>query len=556
MPSPAQAYRLRHYFGFTVQDINDQVRRRNATPFTVADRYNELMRQQEINKQNKAWQTRNARNAKRRKIRPSQEINYLDSMNDVPEPVPNKPERMIQVNFRIFREDTNAVKRNINERIGGRERIAHEYIEDYDRRHDDYTYYLGEDRILTAAMPFKFINEFPKTKREIKNGDGAVARMRNCISTGDLPRFLEFIHSEENDEFYDNVQNVFAHYGVILAIESYENAANNSRRFTDLPAPTHIRLLELDTRMSNRYLNYEINPEAVELHQLFKQDKYYMADACMANAIMNMIADKYNAKYKLKPRVTYELMWKLTHIEAFNEKAPFPLSFEEAQPIFEYFGMEAEQRHTSGRLEASYKPKSLNKHIPNKLIYIRKDHHAFPVTDDAAKKSLVNTVQGDIVTQGALVVSDRYPLPNIKSILVGGVTSTNELVTLIMAHVPIDDVEKFIKVLWCSPTDLSELLQHMMTECRFHPTASINNRLQVESLTFKVGKWLHVSLSRPPFGSETIVTKEMNTLSVDAAMRYQELKQKGLITMCNPLLTSTYSESLAEMLRAFNRAPV
>ena len=80
--TPSQALRLRKQFGFTVQDIAEQVRRRNATPFTAQDLYNELKIKQAQHKLNKEWQTRNARNMKRRVRRPLQEVTFLNDMLD------------------------------------------------------------------------------------------------------------------------------------------------------------------------------------------------------------------------------------------------------------------------------------------------------------------------------------------------------------------------------------------------------------------------------------------------------------------------------------------
>ena len=254
-----------------------------------------------------------------------------------------------------------------------------------------------------------------------------------------------------------------------------------------------------------------------------------MADACVPNVIMNMIADKYNAHYKLKPRVTYELLWKIAHPDLpFDDTKPFPLSFDEAIPIFKYFGVSAQQRHTSGKLEASFMPETVNKNIPHSLIYIRKDNHAFPVNCEDIKQSLVNKPNHEITTQETLKCSDRFPMPSGKSILAGGVCTTAELTSLIHSHMPKNNEEKFIKVLWLNPTqDLSDLLKYMVIECRFYPNITLNGSKHVMSITLRIG-YMYVSLVRPTFGAETIITQEMTSLPLDEAMRYQELKEKGL----------------------------
>ena len=117
--TPSQALRLRKQFGFTVQDIAEQVRRRNATPFTAQDLYNELKIKQAQHKLNKEWQTRNARNMKRRVRRPLQEVTFLNDMLDAPHPVHVRTINPDNIHKRFFLDMTFRVLEHFKGRDDG-----------------------------------------------------------------------------------------------------------------------------------------------------------------------------------------------------------------------------------------------------------------------------------------------------------------------------------------------------------------------------------------------------------------------------------------------------
>lgn len=467
---------------------------------------------------------------------------------------PIKPERMVSVSMRVFREDTRNTKRNSDTTINGRLWVAHEYIEsrDYEGRPE---YYLGEANTSSLTLPFTFIQPYANRMMKIELGDRVIRKRNGIMDQEDNTRLTEFLNSIERlgqEEFASYVKSIHEHYAVILIIEGYESIS--SSYYKDLPPVNKIRLLDDDTRMSHRHLDYEINKDALSLRDLFKPEKYYMPNACLPTAIMNTIADSYNSKYKLKPRVTFELLWKLVYPnKPFDSSLDFPLSFDEAIPIFEYFGVCAKQYNTNDELESSFAPERLNQNIIRDIVYIRKDNHAFGIYNQTVKKTIVRSTP----KTDKLVVSDRYPIPSGKSVLTGCVTNTNDLMEQIIANVKNlelkeEDEVKMIKFLWCSPTDLSDILKYMVVDCKFYPTITTNSYKQVLSFGFKVQN-LIVTLARPSFGRETIVTKDMVCLETQTAMVYQTVKEKAMKDMLNPYFKSSYGEGFAEMLSCYNR---
>ena len=92
----------------------------------------------------------------------------------------------------------------------------------------------------------------------------------------------------------------------------------------------------------------------------------------------------------------------------------------------------------------------------------------------------------------------------------------------------------------------------MVIECNYHPNITTKAGCQINSLSFGVGD-VYVILSRPNFGVETMITKDLTHMDVSECLRYQELKDKSMKEFCKPYLKSHYSEGFLEALRVYKR---
>lgn len=512
-------------------------------------------------KANKKWQTRNARNYKRRKQAPplssEQLFNHLTQLVEKQQAPKPPQERMIQVSFRIFREIDEQSIRHEETRKNGKTFAPHEYIEDDGNiLRETASFYMGETDIIKMTLPWKYIHDDVRKVSVDIMLNRSVIRERASIQDEALNEFLETQQDGINDAATRSIQQVKEYYKVILVIEGYEDVSNSRNPLN----PRKMQLLEQDTRMSSKFLKYEINKNATTLYNLFKADKYYRPNSCLANAIMNLVADRYNAKYSTKPRCTYEFLWSLAFPNAPYDGKRFAMSFDEAIPIFRYFRIRAEQRHSNTTIEAQYHPKDdgikidtfLGGQYGLSLVYIRKDNHAFAVNDSGTKHSLA--LKSIVVEDNEIKPSTRFPIPTGKSILVGGVASIEQLIVKILEEQ--DKVEnnetRFIKILWCSPVNLSKILEHMMVECNYHPNITTKKGFQIESITFGVGD-IFVNLARANFGEETMITSDLTSMGIDECLRYQELKEKCMKTMIKPYMKSQYGEGFLQALRTYKR---
>jgi len=537
---------LREKNELSLADVKTKLREQGITK---AEFYEALHIAEVLKKTNKKQLTKESRKIQRN---PRYLLQHLPQV--VEEPPKPKRERMVQVAFRIFREDTNdRIRYEQKQHKNGKIKDAHEYIED----NAVDTNFIGETDIYKMNLPWNYVyNVIPKVSVDIMLNKRRI-RDRPSIQQNYLQEFLtNEINNNINNLAANRIKSVSDFYPIILVIEGYEDISNSRN---PLPNPRQVKLLEQDTRMSSKFLKYEVNIEAKTLYDLFEADKYYRPNSCLANAIMNLVADRYNAKYSTKPRCTYELLHKIAFPDKVYEfPMEFPLSFDEALPIFKYFRIRAEQRHCNTTIEAKYHPNDDGLKIDTflggqyglSLVYIRKDNHAFPVTDKGDKHSLALKSVGN--ENNEVKCSAKFPIPTGKSILAGGVKTIEELVAKILEIQQKSEEQQFVKILWCSPVDLTKILEHMVIECKYHPNITTSTGFQITSITFGVGN-VFVNLCRASFGEETIITKDLTNMDINECLRYQELKEKCLKTICKPYLKSQYGEGFLDTLRRYKR---
>ena len=532
---------LREKAQLSLADVKTKLREQGITKEQF---YEALHIAELLKKTNKKTATQEAR-----KIRRNPKY-LLQHLTQLVEEQPRKRERMVQVSFRVFREIDEQSIRHDETRKNGKTLVPHEYIE-------DDGFYMGETDIIKMTLPWKYIHD------DVRKVTVDIMLNRSRVrSRAAIQEASEFLASQENGINTNAVQRIKAvqeHYSIILVIEGYEEVSSSRN---PLPNPRQLRLLEQDTRMSSKFLKYEINTKAKTLYDLFKADKYYRPKSCLANAIMNLVADRYNSIYKAnsqraKPRCTYEYLWKLAFPNEVYDESQFPMSFDEARPIFKYFRIRAEQRHSNGSIEAQYHPNDDGIKCDSKLaglgltlVYLRKDNHAFAVTDSDIKTSL--TLKSIVADQTELKVSTHFPIPSGKSILVGGIRSIEELTAKII-ELQLNNTEPVVaQIVWCSPVNLKDILECMVIECNYHPNITTKAGCQINSLSFGVGN-VYVILSRPNFGVETMITNDLTHMDVEECLRYQELKEKTMKEFYKPYLKSHYSEGFLEALREYKR---
>lgn len=480
----------------------------------------------------------------------------LQSFGDpYPEERKQKIQRNVQVSFRIFREGEVRLDdkhRDPNNKKDRKIRFAHEYIE------DNGAFYKGDTDLIKIVLPWMYMLNITKIKEKIMLNQVQV-RERNAIANEKLMDFVYYLIEGVDMQNGRRIEQILQHYPMKLVIESYEDLSESRN---PLPNPSQVRLLDQDTRMSSKFLKYDVNENATSLLDLFKAEKYYRPNSCLANAIMNLVCDKYNNMYVTKPRCTYEFLWKL----AFPNKSyesEFPLSFDEAIPIFKYFRIRAEQRQINGAIEAKYHPQDDDLKVDTRyggrnglnLVYIRKDNHAFAINDSDMKTSL--TLKVLKVNEDEIKCSTKFPIPSGKSLLVGGVSTIEELVSKVVEYRNRNrNLEsKFIKVLWCSEVPLCDILRFMVIDCRYHPGITISSGFTINSLTFSVGDTF-INLCRANYGEETPITKDLTSLNVEECLRYQHLKNETMLKMLKPYYKSQYGDGVLNMLKEHNRSAI
>lgn len=468
-----------------------------------------------------------------------------------------KPIKLVQVNFRIFRgikiEDD--VRMQAGKARNGRDKLPDEYIVlngGYYIAHIDA--HNNPEEITLSNVQLNQIQSLPfqtfdvMVNRNIYQRNKEGLELRNDRS---FREFIEKVNRQENQATIDSIYNVVFHYPIILIIDSYDVVGNQHIR--QLPAQPLMQLRKDDRRMTNRFLTYEYNPNATSMKEMFIPDKYYIENSCLANAIMNLVADKYNKAYKKKEKLSYELIAKLTSkSEFFNKEGCLPLSFEDCKPVFEHLRIRAEQRHENGSLEASYSPEKVDTFIGGQsgllLMYLRKDDHAYHVIEPDKKKSLTQSLQEKFEAKNQ--ISDRFPVPSNKVEIKGCVHNCQELIKCINEFQVVDE-NPTLKLIWLGDDNLLKFLKYLYFDCNFIPEVGFNSNHSVTRLSFFANS-IKVILMTSSCGQSTFTNHSLNS---DECMRHALLKASTMSKLCNKYMKSTYGEGVKEMFKQFNRSP-
>ena len=469
------------------------------------------------------------------------------------------PERIVQVKIQIFRgrvtEDD--IRMDEGKAGNGRQRLPDEYVVKDGGHYIGHVENSNDAEIVTLTnVPLKLFQTLPYQMYNVMVGRAIFKRDKIGIALTDnseIAMFEEFsqkLGQNENNASLSKIDDVSRHYPIILIVESYEIVGNQNVR--PLPSVNLMTLRKNDRRMTNKFLKYAFNENATCMKDMFVPDKYYIDNSCLANAIMNLVADKYNKAYKTKENLTYELIARLTNkSEVFHKEGCLPLSFEEAKSVFKHLRIRAEQRHENGSLEASYHPQDDDVKVDTfiggqsglLLMYIRKDDHAYYVNDPNMKKSLTETPQEKFNAKKTL--SDKFPIPKDTIELKGCVHNFQELIKYIKEFKS-EDENKVLKLLWLSDTSLLKLLKHLYFECNFIPEVGFSISHVVTKLSFYAND-IKVILLTPTCGKDTFTNHSLNN---EECMRHAQMKAKAMSKICNKYCKSSYGEGVKEMFLA------
>ena len=468
-----------------------------------------------------------------------------------------KPIKLVQVNFRIFRgiKTEDEVRMDAGKGKNGRPKIPDEYIEYSGGYYTGHIDMHNNAEIMTLTnVPLNEIQKLPFQPFNIMVNRHIFQRNKEGLelqNDGSFTRFVQKVNQEENKTTIDTIYNVVFHYPIILIIDSYEVVGNQQLR--QLPSQSLMQLRKDDRRMTNRFLTYEYNPKATSMKEMFLPDKYYIDNSCLANAIMNLVADKYNKAYKKKEKLSYHYIAKLTgKTDFFNKEGYLPLSFEETIPVFEHLRIRAEQRHENGSLEASYSPEKVDTFIGGQtgllLMYLRKDDHAYNINDPYMKSSLTHTPKEKF--EAKQVISNRFPIPSNKVEIKGCVHTFQELVKYINEFQVIDEI-RTLKLIWLGEENLLSFLKYLYFECNFIPEVGFNSNHSVVILSFFANS-IKIVLMTSSCGQSTFTNHSLNS---DECLKHAFLKASTMSKLCNKYMKSSYGEGVKEMFQQFNRSP-
>jgi hypothetical protein len=413
--------------------------------------------------------------------------------------------------------------------------------------------YLGEKRWRNVILPSNFIqlwNRYPVTVMQ----RDAVLERKEAVnqSEKELIEFLKQIDeiSEDNVKFTAALDRMKESKEIILVIDAEEEFEQDDGQ--PLPEPKDSPLYRDDRRMAHKWLLYDVNPLAKTFGELFNPDKYYRDMACLPVAILSTFADSYNKQYK-KVTLDFEWIWRTCFPDRpFEANKPFPLSFQEAIPVFRFLKVRAQMYNSFGQLEAEYNPQSeglkldKNKKV---LMIVRKDDHAYAVKDEDIKKHI--TMLQEIKGEDEIKLSDKFKVRETK--FIGAATDLNDVIQQVLPHVKEDgDVEQ-VRILWASATPLRDLLYQLFFEGNYHPTVAFDAYQNVTQLTIRLGN-LYVAICAPAVSTNTVLTEELVSMTPEELMRYTQLRDKTMCSFLSANIKSRYGAGFKEMLQRFPRS--
>ena len=318
-----------------------------------------------------------------------------------------------------------------------------------------------------------------------------------------------------------------------------------------------------EKKLINKYLQYDINPLADSLEGLFEPSKYFKSNSCLPCAILNWIADKYNAIYK-KKKIDYKFIWDLLvkaglRIGEYDEKDDFPMTFHEAKlTIFKMLRQEAFLYHENGKLLAQYHPKDDNLIIDSKirspLRMIMKDEHVYLISNSDSKRSIALKEFSDEEMKDPSI---HYNQSQAYKQSMGAVTCLNDAIYKALPIIKeMNDDEEILRMEFIlnNPTiNLLDIFNKLM-ENSYVPYVQFNGYSQISRLSMKINNAI-ISLVPLNFGSDTVTTVDIKDMTDTQATRYQEMMGNLNHKFTAIKYRSSYAPKFKEVLNHFNRCP-
>lgn len=318
-----------------------------------------------------------------------------------------------------------------------------------------------------------------------------------------------------------------------------------------------------EKKLINKYLQYDINPLADSLEGLFEPSKYFKSNSCLPCAILNWIADKYNAIYK-KKKIDYKFIWDLL-VKAglrqgeYNASDDFPMTFNEAKlTIFKMLRQEAFLYHENGKLLAQYHPTDDNLIIDSKirspLRIIMKDEHVYLISNSDSKRSIA---MKEFTEEELKNPSIHYNQSQAYKQSMGAVTCLNDAIyralPIIKTMNEEDDILRMEFILNNASMNLLDIFNKLM-ENAYVPYVQFNGYSQISRLSMKINNAI-ISLVPLNFGNDTVTTTDIMDMSDIQATRYQEMMGQLNHKFTSIKYRSSYAPKFKEVLMHFNRCP-
>ena len=434
-----------------------------------------------------------------------------------------------------------------------------DYIKIPNSDNTKYRFYVGDSngsgisqQWINVLIPKNSFNRLQKTNRIIYKG----ITQTPCQVFNNW----ENLQYSINEEVYSDMQQMAISNDIIVAVRGIQDITTFSGNIRE-PEKIDVMKANQEKRLVNKYLTYDINPLATSLEGLFLPQKYFKANCCLPNAILNSWAESYNKHYK-KWNLTYQSIWELVYDKEYDENSDMPMTFNDAKQVFRKVRQEAFMYNEKGKLLCHYDPRDEGLKIDTKLggpsgsplRVILKDEHVFLITDPNMKRSIaLKEFKADELT----TPSENYNQAQINKQSMGAVISINDVIYKSLPFIKnsIDDDEPiFVEFILNSATENLKDLMIKLIEINYLPHVQFNKYSQMTKLIFKINNVI-ISIIPVNFGSDAIATQDVREMTDDTAQRYQELNSQINHNFTSTKYRSNYSENFKEILTSFNRCP-
>ena len=461
---------------------------------------------------------------------------------------------MVNVLFKVFvfAEKKNVRFGPIKHKTQNRVLSAHEYISDF---RDGV--FVAEKRWRNVIMPRPFFNAQNKEEVTIETAG---------IITNKIRRVTEFLSDLDKiqpsaDIFTSSIYRIMESKDVYLVIDAIEDIP----RFEGMtPEPTEEQLRnQADSkvkRMASTFLVYNINELADKFGDLIKRTEEHVGSlSCFPDAILNTWAATYSTYYK-KKQLNKKVLWEIVHGDVpYNESDPFPLSWTQAEKVFEYLGVAVKMVNKDGIVEAEYAPTKQNTHLRRTLCIMRKDGHAYEIASTDVKTSL--SLKEFTQSMNVLKTSNKYNQISGQVNVIGVISSIDEMVKHVVAvhreqqkkKKQLRDGDIAVRFIW-NCEDLKVVLRHLIFNENYIPHISMDG-CEVDQIVIKVEN-ISIYLSAIKVSMDTIKTDDFINMSDEEAKRYQDVKQRFLSKITAPKHKSKYTPQFHKMLTTYTRAAI